>query len=141
MGRPTKLTPEVKRKLLRAIREGNYLNVACGLAGISYETFNGWMKRGDRESSGPYVQFSQAVRQAELEAEQRLVATLKRASAKSWMAAAWLLSHRFHERWADRQKVDVQLAMRQEAERVAAETGLSVDEVLAEAERLLGAKR
>ena len=39
MGRPSKLTPEVTKRLTEAIRAGNYYEAACGYAGIGYSTF------------------------------------------------------------------------------------------------------
>jgi hypothetical protein len=139
MGRPSKLTPEVQEKIVAALRGGNYRNAACHAVGIAEDTFRVWMIRGE-EGQKPYAAFRAAVIDAETQAEITLVNHVAAAASRSWMAAAWLLAHRFPDRWADRHRIDIQLAMRQEAERVAAQTGLTVDEVMAEAERLLKVK-
>ena len=39
MARPSKLTPEVTKRLTEAIRAGNYYEAACAYAGIHYSTF------------------------------------------------------------------------------------------------------
>lgn len=48
-GRPSKLTPRVQAKLVDAISQGNYYEVACKYAGISYKSFRDWMARGEQE--------------------------------------------------------------------------------------------
>ena len=48
-GRPSKLTPKVQQKIVEAIRNGNYYEVACRYAGVSYDSFRTWMARGEQE--------------------------------------------------------------------------------------------
>jgi transposase len=57
MARPSKLTPEVTKRLTEAIRAGNYYEAACGYAGIGYSTFRAWMVRGEKAKSGKYREF------------------------------------------------------------------------------------
>mgnify|MGYP001491951708 CR=1 FL=1 len=38
IGRPSKLTPEVKKRLIDAIKAGNYIEPACRFAGIAPAT-------------------------------------------------------------------------------------------------------
>ncbi len=47
MARPSKLTPEITKRLTEAIRAGNYYEAACGYAGIHYSTFRKWMQKGE----------------------------------------------------------------------------------------------
>ena len=51
MARPSKLTPEVTKRLTEAIRAGNYYEAACGYAGIGYSTFRVWMTKGEKAKS------------------------------------------------------------------------------------------
>ena len=51
-GRPSKLTSEVKARLVQAIEAGNYYEAACGYAGITYTTFRNWMIKGENAKSG-----------------------------------------------------------------------------------------
>jgi hypothetical protein len=74
MARPSKLTPEVTKRLTEAIRAGNYYEAACGYAGIGYSTFRAWMVRGEKAKSGKYREFVEAITRAEYEAEVRMVA-------------------------------------------------------------------
>ena len=74
MARPSKLTPEITKRLTEAIRAGNYYEAACGYAGIHYSTFRKWMQKGETAKSGKFREFFEAVTRAEYEAEVRMVA-------------------------------------------------------------------
>jgi hypothetical protein len=91
MGRPTKLTPEVKDRLLSALRAGNYLEPACVYAGISYQTFLNWKERGEREGRGPYFEF--------------LVAQWQQAMPENWQAVRDFLDRRHPDRWRKREEL------------------------------------
>jgi len=82
--------------------------------------------------------FRNAVETAEAAAEVARVRQVAKAGEDgSWQAAAWWLERRKHEDYAQRSKVDMSIDIKREAERIAAANGLSADEVLAEAERIL----
>ena len=57
----------------------------------------------------PYLQFLEAVRQAEAEAEAHLVEFWQEQAPKDWRAARDLLSRRFPERWAERQRIEARV--------------------------------
>jgi hypothetical protein len=86
-GRPTSLTPEVERQVVRAIRKGVYDWVAAQAAGISRRTFYEWMRRGKRggKRDAQFAAFRAKVEQARAEA---------RAGAEEWvrreMPLQWL---------------------------------------------------
>jgi transposase len=109
MGRPPKYTPEVTQRIVNAIAAGNFLETAAAYGGISYECFNQWIRRGERETDGIYFQFLQDVHEAKAKAEVTLVATIKRASTKDWKAAGWMLSRRYPERWSETQRIKVEV--------------------------------
>ncbi len=104
MARPTKLTAEVEEKIVRAIRAGNYPEVAAAHAGVHPATYYRWMERGelggDAVEDDPYRRFRAGVERAIADAEAAEVALIVQAArGGSWQAAAWLLEHRFAERW------------------------------------------
>ena len=107
MARPSKLTPEVTKRLTEAIRAGNYYEAACGFAGIGYSTFRRWMLRGERAKSGKYRQFWEAVTRAELEAEVRMVAQWQKHMPEDYRAIRDFLERRFPDRWG-RKRLDIE---------------------------------
>lgn len=104
-GRKTKLTPEVQEKIVSAIRAGNYAKVAAGYAGIGERTFYSWLERGEAAKSGIYLQFRQAVKGAEREAEVRAVAIIQKHMENNWQAAMTYLERKFPARWGRRGSV------------------------------------
>jgi len=111
MARPSKLTPEVQEKIARAIRAGNYPEVAARHAGIHPATYYRWMERGELEGDAPeddpYRSFRAEVERALADAEAGEVGLIiQSAKAGDWRAAAWLLERRFGERWGRRERVE-----------------------------------
>jgi hypothetical protein len=106
----SKLTPELQEKILLHLRLGAYVETAAACAGIHKDTFYEWMKKGAR-GIAPYASFADAVHKAVAESESRDLATVLKASAKYWQAAAWRLERRFPEKYGrnDRIKVDAKI--------------------------------
>lgn len=103
MARLSKLTPETQKKIVDAIAEGNYLETAAALGGITYTTLNNWMKKGEAASSGAYVEFLEAIKRAEAEAESLRVSRISKAGKDgNWQADAWYLERRYPEKWGKR---------------------------------------
>ncbi len=107
MARPSKLTPEVIKRLTEAIRAGNYYEAACGYAGIGYSTFRAWMVRGEKAKSGKYREFMEAIKKAEHEAEVRMVAMWQKHMPENWQAIATFLERRYPDRWG-RKRLDIE---------------------------------
>ena len=101
-GRPCKLTPEVQEKICRAIRAGNYAYVAAEYAGIGASTYHRWMQQGEQETSGPFREFRDAVKNAESEAEVRAVAIIQKHMERNWQAAMTYLERKHPQRWGRR---------------------------------------
>jgi hypothetical protein len=133
MARPTKRTPETEAAILDALRAGNTRTDAALIAGLNPHTLSDWCKR--------FPQFSAAVEKAEAEARARMVAIVAKAAVHTWTAAAWYLERRDPEHFGRRDRLDMTLDARREAERIAAEDGLDPSEVLAEAEAILARAR
>lgn len=135
IGRPTKLTPQVQQKIVFAIANGNAEETAAEYAGIGATTFFRWMRQGAEARKGsPLWQFRQAVKEAQVNAEMSHVITIEQARSAHWQANAWWLERRRNDRWG--KKENIEITIRREAERLARETGLDVEEIIAEAERL-----
>lgn len=107
VGRPSKLTPEVRRRLISAITAGNYYQTACQFAGIGYSTFRRWMERGQNAKTGQYREFWEEVTRAEAEAEARMVAQWQAQIPEDWRAARDFLARRYPERWAQKERIDL----------------------------------
>jgi hypothetical protein len=99
MAPPSDLTPEIREKVIAAIRAGNFLEIAIAFAGIPEDVFRDWLHRGQEEEQGPYRDFCGAIDQALAEAEVRDVALIGQVAKEKWQAAAWRLIRRFPERW------------------------------------------
>ncbi len=121
MGRPSKISYDLIKKITDAIRAGNYIETASAYAGINKSTLYDWLKRGQRERQRVaknarnkvqkkeriYVEFSDAVEKALAEAEMRDVLTITKAASEQWQAAAWRLERKFPDRWG-RRRLDIE---------------------------------
>jgi hypothetical protein len=130
MARRPKRSPEREAAILLALEIGNTRRAAANGADIHVDTLADWMRD---------PAFSAAVTNAEAKAEQRFLSNVAQAATAgdSWQAAAWWLERRRHEEYARRDKVDMTIDVKREAERIAAANGLDPAAVIAEAERVL----
>ena len=106
-GRKSKLTPETQEAVCKAIRDGNYNHIAAAYAGIGESTFYLWMSLGERARSGKYLEFLEAVKKAEADAEVRTVALIETAAHENWQAAAWWLERKHNERWGRKERQEI----------------------------------
>jgi hypothetical protein len=91
MGRPSKLTPERHKKIVKLIEAGNYPETAAGACGVNRATYYVWMAKGREAKSGKYKDFHDDVQRAREAAEAELIQTIRRASVDDWRAASWML--------------------------------------------------
>jgi hypothetical protein len=100
-GRPSLLTDETADQLVAMLRLGNYLYVAVRAAGISRQTFDRWMLRGESDlpEDEPFKAFRARVERARAEGQVRHVATVSRAAETDWRAATWLLERQYPSLW------------------------------------------
>jgi hypothetical protein len=89
--RPTKLTPEVRAKLVGLLRAGAYVTAAARAAGVSRSVVYHWMQTDQV--------FADEVHRARAEGEARHVASVMRAAPEDWRAAAFVLERQWPERW------------------------------------------
>jgi hypothetical protein len=57
MAIPSKLTSEIQQLIGDNITLGLTYDLAAASAGITYQTFNDWMKKGKNSKSGEYFEF------------------------------------------------------------------------------------
>lgn len=96
MARPTKLTPDVSKKIVDAIRLGATYELAANYAGINYDTFNEWIKKGKSGRNKEFSEFSELVRKAEGDAAIGWLAKVEKAASDGdWHAATWKLERRY----------------------------------------------
>lgn len=98
-GRPSKLTPERKERIIKAIKAGAHYKTACQHAGIDYRTFRNWMKKGEQAKTGRYRDFYLAVTKANADLEVYVVGNWTKAISEDWRAAKDFLAKRFPDRW------------------------------------------
>jgi len=106
MSRRTKLTPDTKEDIVKALRAGNSRRDSALYAGVSETTFYSWMARG-REGEPLYAEFLEAVEKAEAQSVVRNVAIIQRAAEETWQAAAWWLERKRPDDWGRRQRMDI----------------------------------
>lgn len=88
MARPAKYTPEVRARILQALRLGATYELAAAYGGIHYDTLRTW-----RETKPA---FSVALKEAEAVAAVGWLEKIDRAAADGvWQAAAWKLERRY----------------------------------------------
>jgi transposase-like protein len=119
MGKRSGLTPECQEKIIQAVRQGNFLTVSAGLAGIEESTLHKWIRLGETESSGKFNQFVKQLREAQAQAEALAVVTIRKASLEGdWKAAAWYLEKGpAKARWRPNLHIDYSKATDEELER------------------------
>lgn len=106
MPRKCALTPETEKRLLDAIRAGNYVETAAAYVGVAKQTFYTWLKRGAK-GEARFKAFADAVLVAQAESEARDVALIGKAAVTQWQAAAWRLERKFPDKWGRKERVDV----------------------------------
>jgi hypothetical protein len=102
VGRPSKLTDEVAKKICDAVRAGSYLSVAARCAGVSETTVYEWLRRaGEPEADPRLVAFAEALDKADADGEVHTIGVIRREIARGNTRAGFeLLARRHPERWA-----------------------------------------
>ena len=96
--RPTKLTPEIQRKIGENVSLGLTYALAASAAGVTYQRFNSWMKRGRDSTSGKYFEFYKHIEQRNAEGALRILQKLNDAAkAGNCHVCMWILERRFSE--------------------------------------------
>lgn len=108
VGRPSKFTPEVRNRILSAIRNGNTYEASAQYGGISYSLLREWIVQGEQDQAGEFLEFVEALKKAEAEAEVESVALIRRSAQEGqWQAAAWFLERRKPSEWGRKDRHEV----------------------------------
>lgn len=95
-GRPTKLTPAVQRRILKAIEAGCTIEHAAQAAGIHKATLHRWRQQGAEAKTGILRDFCDALEIAEGKAVEKLFGDLQEASSKGNIKSTiFILERRF----------------------------------------------
>lgn len=94
MGRKTKLTKELTKKMIDAIQMGCTYKLACQYAGIDTSTFYLWMQSGREGKDEIKVEFFNQIKKAEATCAFSTLKKINEASSEDWRAGAWLLERR-----------------------------------------------
>ena len=113
MARPTKLTPGLSAAIVKAIRAGNYPEVAAESEGVSGASYYLWMKRGEA-GEAPFSEFFESVTRAKARAERRMVHLVRTAAINDAHAAQWFLERSRPDRWGRRDHVVVETRVQEE---------------------------
>ena len=166
-GRPTKLTQAIFAAIVQAVSGGVPYIRAAAMADVRVETAMEWRRRGEntdrrRPTTPLYAQFAQALKKAEAQDEARRVLRINQAgqggqvthektitypdgrivhevsrTRPEWQADAWHLERSQPDVWGRRERLDIRLNIEHAAAKVAADLGMTPEEVLAEAQALL----
>jgi hypothetical protein len=103
MARPSKLTPDIQKRIGENISLGLTYRLAVEAAGITYKPFNEYMNRGKTEKSGKYYQFAQHIKKCNAEGARKLLERLNdTAEAGNCQVCMFILERRFPEEFGRR---------------------------------------
>lgn len=104
----TKLTPEREERLIALLRAGQYRSSACAAVGISDRTFRNWLEKGE-QGDVRFSELSRKVREAEADAENRVIVQILIHGKEDWRALSWWAERRFPNRWGDAKAASIKL--------------------------------
>ena len=107
-GRPSKADDECMKKILDGIKAGLSYEGACGLARVSYNTFNRWRQWGEKGTSEKFRKFCEELSYAEAVAEAEQLKKIKNDPDTKY--ACWILERRFPERWGRRDQLKQEIS-------------------------------
>ena len=98
MARPSKLSPEITKRIGENIALGLPYSLAAEAAGITYQTFNEWHKKGKNSKSGEYFEFYKFIQKCNADAAKKCLGRLNEAAKTgNCTVCMWILSRRFSE--------------------------------------------
>ena len=110
MARPSKLSPDITKRIGENIALGLTYSLAAEAAGITYQTFNEWHKKGKNSKSGEYFDFYKFIQKCNADAAKKCLERLNEAAkAGNCTVCMWILERRFSEDFGRRQyrKMDI----------------------------------
>jgi hypothetical protein len=110
VARPSKLSPDITKRIGENIALGLTYSLAAEAAGITYQTFHEWHKKGKNSKSGEYFEFYKFIQKCNADAAKVLLERLNvAAKTGDTRICMFILERRFHEDFGRRQyrKMDV----------------------------------
>ena len=96
MSRRTRCTKAICRDAEKAAALGLSHPLIAKFIGVHHSTIYNWIERGQRERTGIYFEFSEAVKRGEGKCAALNMATIQKAArGGQWTAAAWVMERRF----------------------------------------------
>ena len=103
MSRPSKLTPDIQKRIGNNIALGLTYKLAAESTGVTYKTFNLWMTKGKNSTSGEYYRFYKHILKCNADAAKALLEHLNEAAASgNCQICMWILERRFPEEFGRR---------------------------------------
>jgi hypothetical protein len=108
-GRPLKLNDEITEIICSNIELGLSYSLSSAGAGITFETFNQWMKKGAEEGAEQiYVDFAIKIKKSEAICAKECVEYVREtARGGSLSAACWLLERRYKNDYVRQERIDM----------------------------------
>lgn len=104
LGAPSRIAePDTVQQVLEALQDGNYMETAAELAGLSKQTIYHWLKLGE-QGQEPYKLFADAAKRACARAEAEAVKNVRNAGKdpRFWAAEMTFLERRHPEKFGRR---------------------------------------
>jgi hypothetical protein len=117
-GRKSALTKEVKESICATLSAAGTIEDAAIHAGVNDSTVYAWLAKGERQATGPYRDFLEAVKKAKAQRRIALEAGIRKHGSKNWQALAWLLERTEPKRYAQRVRVHVEEELSDAIERL-----------------------
>ena len=112
--------PALIKRLIEALKAGNYIDTACDYAGINQNTYYRWTKAGRNEADriargeepdpdkAAFLDLAEQIQQARAEATVRNVMLIQTAARNgTWQAAAWWLERTQPAKYGRRLQTEV----------------------------------
>ena len=104
------ILPEVQAAIYQAVALGASQTLAAKAGGVALSTLKAWLLKG-RNGEEAYVDFLKGYERAETKCDMSALASIMSAAKnRDWKAAAWMLSRRHPEEYADRQEQQITLS-------------------------------
>jgi len=100
-----KCTPELVEQAFGLAKELLYQKDMCIALRISPETFMRWT---DPEGKWFHEDFADAIKRGETEGKRLMLNIIRKASIKSWQAAAWMMERRYPKEFALNQSIHLE---------------------------------
>jgi transposase len=140
MTRPSKLTPDITKRIGDGVSLGLTYSLAAESAGVTYQTFNQWMQRGRNSTSGEYFKFLKYITKCNADAAKMLLERLNEAAVSgNCQICMWILERRFPEefgRWVYRKMNVVSENRNENVKIIVQDTDAIRKEILAKFDRV-----